>query len=142
MRTIPPILEHPVVPGCAVITVLSGTICRWLLFFVLIGSLLTRAQATIPAAAIADPLYNRIHTNANPNFQRADLSLPVIERLSHVPNIRYLKDASVNTGRLLSIMQRVQGRMQVFAASAHIPAAVISLAVAGNAAAVRLARGV
>ena len=57
MRTISPILEHPVVPGCAVITVLSGAICRWLLFFVLIGSLLTRAQATIPAAAIADPLY-------------------------------------------------------------------------------------
>ena len=61
----------------------------------------------------------------NPNFQRADLSLPVIERLSHVPNIRYLKDASVNTGRLLSIMDRVEGRMEIFAASAHIPAAVM-----------------
>src|SRR3954470_7884272 len=33
----------------------------------------------------------------NPNFQRSDLSLPVIERLSRVPNIRYLKDASSNT---------------------------------------------
>ncbi len=60
----------------------------------------------------------------NPNFQRADLSLPVIQRLSHVPNIRYLKDASVNTGRLLSIMDKVEGRMEIFAASAHIPAAV------------------
>ena len=61
----------------------------------------------------------------NPSFQRADLSLPVIERLSRVPNIRYIKDASVNTGRLLSIINRVEGRMQVFAASSHIPACVM-----------------
>jgi len=61
----------------------------------------------------------------NPVFQRSDLSLPVIERLSHVDNIRYIKDASANTGRLLSIMARTEGRMSVFAASAHIPAAVM-----------------
>ncbi|HLT26672.1 MAG TPA: dihydrodipicolinate synthase family protein, partial [Zeimonas sp.] len=61
----------------------------------------------------------------NPNFQRSDLSLPVIERLSRVENIRYIKDASSNTGRLLSILDRVEGRMQVFAASAHIPACVM-----------------
>jgi len=61
----------------------------------------------------------------NPSFQRADLSLPVIERLSRVPNIGYIKDASVNTGRLLSIINRVEGRMQVFAASSHIPACVM-----------------
>ncbi|HVQ60757.1 MAG TPA: dihydrodipicolinate synthase family protein [Burkholderiales bacterium] len=61
----------------------------------------------------------------NPSFQRSDLSLEVIERLSRVPNVRYIKDASVNTGRLLSILNRVEGRMQVFAASAHIPACVM-----------------
>jgi 4-hydroxy-tetrahydrodipicolinate synthase len=61
----------------------------------------------------------------NPNFQRSDLSLPVIERLSRVANIRYIKDASFNTGRLLSIINRVEGRMKVFAASAHIPACVM-----------------
>ncbi|AUH01465.1 dihydrodipicolinate synthase family protein [Prodigiosinella confusarubida] len=61
----------------------------------------------------------------NPQFQRADLSLPVIERLSHVDNINYIKDASTNTGRLLSIIERTQGRMRVFAASAHIPACVM-----------------
>jgi len=63
----------------------------------------------------------------NPSFQRSDLSLPVIERLSRVPNIRYIKDASVNTGRLLSIINRVEGRMQVFAASSHIPACVMMI---------------
>jgi 4-hydroxy-tetrahydrodipicolinate synthase len=61
----------------------------------------------------------------NPNFQRSDLSLPVIERLSHIPNIVAIKDASSNTGRLLSIINRVEGRMTVFSASAHIPACVM-----------------
>ncbi|HET9176272.1 MAG TPA: dihydrodipicolinate synthase family protein, partial [Pseudolabrys sp.] len=40
------------------------------------------------------------------------------------PRIRYIKDASTNTGRLLSIMNRAP-RMKVFSASAHIPAAVM-----------------
>lgn len=63
----------------------------------------------------------------NPQFQRSDLSLPVIERLSHIDNIRYIKDASTNTGRLLSIIERTRGRMQVFAASAHIPVCVMMI---------------
>lgn len=75
--------------------------------------------------AIAESVSIPVVLYTNPNFQRSDLSLPVIERLSHVPNIRYIKDASFNTGRLLSIINRVDGRMQVFAASAHVPACVM-----------------
>jgi len=63
----------------------------------------------------------------NPQFQRSDLSLQVIERLSHIDNIRYIKDASTNTGRLLSIIERTRGRMEVFAASAHIPVCVMMI---------------
>jgi 4-hydroxy-tetrahydrodipicolinate synthase len=63
----------------------------------------------------------------NPQFQRSDLSLPVIERLSRIDNIRYIKDASNNTGRLLSIIERTRGRMEVFAASAHIPTCVMMI---------------
>ena len=81
--------------------------------------------------AIAEAVDLPVILYTNPNFQRSDLSLPVIERLSHIPNIRGIKDASVNTGRLLSIMERVQGRMQVFAASSHIPAAVMMIGGAG-----------
>jgi len=81
--------------------------------------------------AIADAVSLPVVLYTNPNFQRSDLSLPVIERLSHVPNIGYVKDASVNTGRLLSIMNRVGGRMQVFAASSHIPACVMLIGGAG-----------
>jgi len=75
--------------------------------------------------AIAEAVTIPIVLYTNPNFQRSDLSLPVIDRLSHIPNIGYIKDASFNTGRLLSIINRVEGRMQVFAASAHIPACVM-----------------
>jgi 4-hydroxy-tetrahydrodipicolinate synthase len=75
--------------------------------------------------AVAQAVSLPVVLYTNPNFQRSDLSLPVIERLSRVPNIRYIKDASFNTGRLLSIINRVEGRMKVFSASAHIPACVM-----------------
>ena len=76
-------------------------------------------------AAIAESVSLPVVLYTNPNFQRSDLSLPVIERLSRVANIRYIKDASFNTGRLLSIIEKVEGRMKVFAASAHIPTCVM-----------------
>ena len=63
----------------------------------------------------------------NPQFQR---SRPVARRdraPRRGPNIRYLKDASTNTGRLLSIMSRVDDRLGIFSASAHIPACVMLL---------------
>jgi 4-hydroxy-tetrahydrodipicolinate synthase len=61
----------------------------------------------------------------NPQFQRSDLSLAAIERLAKVGNIRYLKDASSDTGRLLTIINAVGDRIRVFSASAHIPACVM-----------------
>jgi dihydrodipicolinate synthase/N-acetylneuraminate lyase len=73
------------------------------------------------ARAVATPVV--LYTN--PSFQRSDLSVDAIDRLSHIPNVAYLKDASTNTGRLLSIINRVDGRLRVFAASSHIAAAVM-----------------
>ena len=75
--------------------------------------------------AIADAVSLPVVLYTNPQFQRSDLSLEVIARLSEHPRIRYLKDASTNTGRLLSILNRCGDRMRVFSASAHIPAAVM-----------------
>jgi 4-hydroxy-tetrahydrodipicolinate synthase len=63
----------------------------------------------------------------NPQFQRSDLSLAAIERLAGIDNIRYLKDASSDTGRLLTILNAVGDRLHVFSASAHIPACVMLL---------------
>ena len=75
--------------------------------------------------AIADAVDIPVVLYTNPNFQRADLTLDVIDRLSTHPRIRYIKDASTNTGRLLSIINRCGERLSVFSASAHIPAAVM-----------------
>ena len=75
------------------------------------------------AAAVACPIV--LYTN--PQFQRSDLSMGAIERLAEIDNIRYLKDASTNTGRLLSIMNRVGDRLGIFSASAHVPACVMLL---------------
>jgi 4-hydroxy-tetrahydrodipicolinate synthase len=74
--------------------------------------------------AIADAVDIPVVLYTNPQFQRSDLTLDVIARLSEHPRICYIKDASTNTGRLLSIMNRCP-QMKVFSASAHIPAAVM-----------------
>lgn len=78
-------------------------------------------------AAIAAAVDLPIVIYTNPNFQRSDLSVELIAELAEIENIRYLKDASSNTGRLLSIMDRVGDKLDVFAASAHIPAAVMMI---------------
>jgi len=75
--------------------------------------------------AIAEAVPCPVVLYTNPQFQRSDLSLRVIDRLSTIDNIAYIKDASTNTGRLLSILNLTQGRLKVFAASAHIPACVM-----------------
>ena len=82
------------------------------------------AQVEAYFRAIADAVNIPVVLYTNPQFQRSDLSLETIARLSTHPRIRYIKDASTNTGRLLSIMNRCPG-MKVFSASAHIPAAVM-----------------
>lgn len=77
--------------------------------------------------AIADAVDIPVVIYTNPQFQRSDLSLDVIERLAAHPRIGYIKDASTNTGRLLSIVNRCGDGIKVFAASAHIPAAVMMI---------------
>lgn len=76
-------------------------------------------------AAVANATALPVVLYTNPQFQRSDLTLPAIERLARVDNIRYLKDASSDTGRLLSIINAVGDRIRVFSASAHIPACVM-----------------
>src|SRR6516164_1199643 len=75
--------------------------------------------------AIADAVDIPVVIYTNPQFQRSDLSLDVIARLAEHPRIGYIKDASTNTGRLLSIINRCGDGIKVFSASAHIPAAVM-----------------
>jgi 4-hydroxy-tetrahydrodipicolinate synthase len=82
------------------------------------------AQVESYFRAIADAVDIPVVIYTNPQFQRSDLSLDVIARLAEHPRIGYIKDASTNTGRLLSIMNRCP-HLEVFSASTHIPAAVM-----------------
>ena len=84
------------------------------------------AQIEAYFRAIADAVDTPVVLYTNPNFQRSDLTLDVIARLATHPRIQAIKDASTNTGRLLSIMNRAP-QINVFSASAHIPAAVMMI---------------
>ena len=68
------------------------------------------AQVEAYFRAIADAVDIPVVLYTNPQFQRSDLTLDVIARLAEHPRIRYIKDASTNTGRLLSIMNRCADR--------------------------------
>src|ERR1041384_8242989 len=83
------------------------------------------AQVESYFRAVADAVDIPVVIYTNPQFQRSDLTLDVIARLATHPRIGYIKDASTNTGRLLSIMNRCGDSIKVFSASAHIPAAVM-----------------
>ncbi len=86
---------------------------------------LADAQVESYFRAIADAVDISVVIYTNPQFQRSDLTLDVIARLAAHPRIGTIKDASTNTGRLLSIISRCGDDIKVFSASAHIPAAVM-----------------
>lgn len=124
----------PVVAGVAATTTTDGVAQAKEMEQLGVDGVLAMLEAYFPItdegviayfAAIANAVSVPVVLYTNPQFQRADLSLEAIARLSEVPNIRYLKEASTNTGRLLSIMNRTEGRLRIFAASSHIPACVM-----------------
>lgn len=63
----------------------------------------------------------------NPNFQKVDLGINLIAELSHDARFVGLKDASGNTGRLLSIAGRCRPGFGIYAASAHLAVSVMLL---------------
>lgn len=76
------------------------------------------AQAVSPLSLI---LYS------NPKYMHFDISMQALGELEGTENIRYIKDASGNTGKLLSVQQRFGQRYSIFSASAHIPLFVLML---------------
>jgi 4-hydroxy-tetrahydrodipicolinate synthase len=79
-------------------------------------------------AAVAEALPQTSMTlYTNPSLLGGDIPMDVLEALSHLPNIEYVKDASGNTGRILTMLNRMGERVRVFSASAHIPLLVLQL---------------
>jgi 4-hydroxy-tetrahydrodipicolinate synthase len=124
----------PVVAGVAATTILDAVEQVKAYDALGVDGILAILEAYFPLAedgvvayftAVANSTALPIVLYTNPQFQRSDLSLPAIERLAKLDNIRYLKDASSDTGRLLTIINAVGDRIRVFSASAHIPACVM-----------------
>jgi 4-hydroxy-tetrahydrodipicolinate synthase len=126
----------PVIAGVAATT--TAEACRQAREFERIGidGIVAVLEAYFPLSedgviayftAVADAVDLPLVIYTNPNYQRADLTLTAIDRLADIPNVLYIKDASTNTGRLLSIINLVGERLRVFAASSHIPAAVMMI---------------
>ncbi|MCC6195123.1 MAG: dihydrodipicolinate synthase family protein [Burkholderiales bacterium] len=124
----------PVVPGVAATTIADAVAQTRAYARLGADGILAILEAYFPISedgvvsyfsAIAEVTELPVVLYTNPQFQRSDLSLAAIERLAAIPNIRYLKDASSNTGRLLTIMNAVGDRIRVFSASAHVPACVM-----------------
>jgi 4-hydroxy-tetrahydrodipicolinate synthase len=63
----------------------------------------------------------------NPTLLGSDFTTESLVALSRVPNIRYIKDATGDTGRILTLINRLGGKLEVFSASAHIPTFVFLL---------------
>ncbi len=91
---------------------------------------LTRAGVERYFRTVAEAVPAPICLYSNPGLT-VDLPPAVVGALSHVPNIQYYKEASGNTGRILSVMNLVGDRMEMFSASAHIPVVVFQLGAVG-----------
>lgn len=63
----------------------------------------------------------------NPAFANWDFTVDTLRQILEAPNIRYLKDASGNIGKLMSIMTVLGDRLKVFSATAFVPLFVFML---------------
>lgn len=78
-------------------------------------------------AAVSESVSLPVILYTNPSFQKTDISIAVLKKLAQIENIRGIKDASSNTGRLLSIKNTCGGTLEIFAASAHISTCVMMI---------------
>lgn len=126
----------PVVPGVAAYS--THEAIRQAQTYVDLGAdgVVVMLQTQFPVASAGVESYFRAVANSvncpivlytNPVLGTAALTPEMVVTLSELPNVRYMKDASGNTGRILTILNRLGDRIGVFSASAHIPAVVFRL---------------
>ncbi len=86
---------------------------------------LKRDQVVDYFRTIAEAVKLPIVVYNNPRFSKFDIDVETVVELSKIPHVDYLKDASGNTGRLLTIMNLVGEKIKIFSASASIPLSVM-----------------
>jgi 4-hydroxy-tetrahydrodipicolinate synthase len=126
----------PVIPGVAAFSTTDAIRQAEALVKLGADALIVMLQTQFPVSragvegyfrAVASAVPCPIVLYTNPGLGVADLTPEMVESLSAEPTIRYVKDASGRTGRILAILNRVGDRMRVFSASAHIPTVVFQL---------------
>lgn len=85
------------------------------------SQVISHFQAVARAVSCPVTLYT------NPEFATWDFSIDALKQLAEEPNIRYLKDASGNIAKLMSISIALKDKIKIFSASAHIPVFVMML---------------
>lgn len=126
----------PVVPGVSAYSTTDALRQAAALAELGVDGLILMLQTQFPVSPAGIERYFRTVAEAvpcpivlytNPGLGGADLTPEIVAALADVPNIRYVKDASGRTGRILAIQNRVGDRIKVFSASAHIPTVVFQL---------------
>jgi 4-hydroxy-tetrahydrodipicolinate synthase len=126
----------PVVPGVSAYSTTDALRQAAALVELGVDGLILMLQTQFPVSRAGIERYFRTIAEAvpvpvvlytNPGLGGADVTPEIVVALSDVPNIRYVKDASGRTGRILAILNRVGDRVKVFSASAHIPTVVFQL---------------
>jgi 4-hydroxy-tetrahydrodipicolinate synthase len=84
-------------------------------------------QVVAHFSAVAKAVSCPVVAYTNPKFAAWDFNLETLGRLADLPNIRYLKDASGDIGKLMSIVTTFKDRFKVFSATAHVPVFVFML---------------
>jgi 4-hydroxy-tetrahydrodipicolinate synthase len=71
--------------------------------------------------AIAKAVSCTITLYTNAKFQTWDFTLEALKRLTEEPNIMYLKDASGNVGKIMSIVTTLGDRLKIFSDTSSVP---------------------
>lgn len=130
----------PVVPGVASFSTADAVAQAKRYELRGVAGLVVMLQAAFPVSesgvvsyfrAVAEAVSCPIVLYTNPALLGTDLSIRALTELSQLPNVRYIKDATGNTGRILTILNHFDGQLGVFSASAHIPLLVFKLGAVG-----------
>ncbi|MHB8091576.1 MAG: dihydrodipicolinate synthase family protein [Syntrophales bacterium] len=82
---------------------------------------LADAQVVGHFRAIARSVSCPIVLYTNPKFQTWDFTVEALRQLAEEPNIQYLKDASGNVGKLVSLVSTLGSRIKIFSDTSSVP---------------------